>query len=99
MIEVIENWSKVLSGDFPHNRFQILEEREEREMHTGENFQRSVKRDSLVESSMDKKMVMMFDELRFIREEQVNRSRGVLFVQNTIGTMHERLGHVIQGNR
>jgi hypothetical protein len=37
----------------------------------------------------------MFDELRYNRQEQVNCSRGVLSLQNSIGNMHEKLGHVI----
>ena len=65
-------------------------------MHTGENAQSSVARDSFVVSSMDQKMIIMLDELGFIREEQVICSRGVLDIQNLITAMHEKLGHVIQ---
>jgi hypothetical protein len=78
--------------DFLHNRFQILQERE---IQNGENFQNPVSRNNFAESSLDEKMLMMFDELRYIRQEQVNCSRGVLSLQNSIGKMHEKLGHVI----
>lgn len=47
-------------------------------------------------SSLDNKMVHLFDELRYIQHEQVNCSRGMLHFHQNLSAVNEKMGQVVQ---
>jgi len=55
----------------------------------------TVSREDFENCSMDSKLLAMFDELRFIRNEQVNCSRGMVMFQETMGSMNKKINEVV----
>lgn len=53
-------------------------------------------RQDFVSSSMEDKLVHMFDELRYIRNEQVNCTKGMLYFQKHLVQVDQKVGHVIK---
>jgi len=77
------------------NRFEILQGREESSSKlTMDNM--NISRQDFIHSSMDNKLTYMFDELRVIRNEQVNCNRGLQMFEKTISGIDKTLGQVIQ---
>lgn len=83
-----------------HNRFDVLSpygNGESSSLHLGQNnVAHRVSRDDFRNSSIDTKLLHMFDDLRFIRHEQVNNSLAINKFQYQIETYNERLNQVIQ---
>lgn len=75
------------------NRFENLQERE---MDKGDNPGEILTRDVFAQSTMDEKMLLMFDELRFIRQEQVNCSKGNFLMQQSLSQMSAKLNLAVQ---
>ena len=75
------------------NRFEMLSERE---MEV-QNFSRSsdVSRQDFVSSTMDVKFILMFDELKFIRNEQVSCSTSMVAFQRSLSQVNDKVGHVL----
>lgn len=75
------------------NRFEILNERE---MEV-QNFSRpsDVSRQDFVSSSIDNKLILMFDELKFIRNEQISCSAGMVTFQRSLSQVNDKVGQVL----
>ena len=74
------------------NRFDVLGTLGGPEAKTHVNIgEASTSRSKFENSSLDNKMVHLFDELRFIRNEQVHCSRGMVHFQQNIGEINETL--------
>lgn len=56
----------------------------------------NVSRENFASSSMDSKLLLMFDELRFIRQEQVSGSLAVTRFQQQMCGLNDKLNQVIQ---
>ncbi|KAH3794779.1 hypothetical protein DPMN_148317 [Dreissena polymorpha] len=54
-----------------------------------------VSRQDFAQSSLDNKMVHMFDELRFIRNEQVNCSRKLSRLHDTVANVTDKFCQVV----
>lgn len=76
------------------NRFEILQERENDNRHLANHM--DISRQDFINSCSDDKLKHIFDELRFIRNEQVGCSRGILTLQQIITNMDAKVGQVIQ---
>jgi len=76
------------------NRYEILAGRENGAPDYS-NSNRTITRQDFVNSSFEDKMVHMFDELRFIRNEQVNCSMGINFVHQSVVQVNDKLTKVI----
>lgn len=71
------------------NRFECLDARE---MDTPTN---EFSRQDFIGSSIDEKLIHMFDELRFIRTEQVSCSTNIVKFQKTLSQVNEKVGQVV----
>ena len=77
------------------NRYDVLAGRENGGPDCFSNSNRTISRQDFVKSSLEDKMVHMFDELRFIRNEQVNFSMGINFVHQSVVQVNDKLTQVI----
>lgn len=79
-----------------NNRFEILSAREPEKgfYESGHNNSQSSRQD-FINSSIDDKLVHMFDELKFIRNEQVNCSTGLNKFQNSLAQVDHRVAQVV----
>jgi hypothetical protein len=75
------------------NRFDCLDAREKDK----ENIQlsRQPSRQDFIASTVDEKLIHMFDELRFIRSEQVTCSTNIVKFHNSLGQISHKVGQVI----
>ena len=55
----------------------------------------NVDREVFLSSTVDDKLVAIFDELLFIRNEQVDCSRGMLNLRKSVENVSEKLGQVV----
>lgn len=53
-----------------------------------------INREMFEHSDMNNKLLYIFDELKFIRNEQVSCSRGLVTFQNSLGSVNQRLNQV-----
>lgn len=53
-------------------------------------------RQAFAQCSLEDKMLHIFDELRFVRSEQVNCSRGMNYLQQCMSGMNDKLSQVIE---
>lgn len=86
------------NGDFEtpvQYRFDILAERESRAQGECTN-QNNITRQDFARCSLDDKMLHIFDELRFVRDEQVNCSRGMMYLHKTVQNMNDKMNQVIE---
>lgn len=74
------------------NRFESLAERGNGECTI--SAPKGINRSDFEKSNMENKLVHLFDELRFIRNEQVSCSLGMNVLQQTLGSVNERLNQV-----
>jgi len=77
------------------NRFEIFNPRESAVTQNTTQATSNVTRDDFVQSNMDSKRLHMFDELRFIRQEQVNNSLTICNFQTNLSGMNDKLSRVI----
>jgi hypothetical protein len=75
------------------NRFQILQGRERAEQRKMPSL--NISRKNFENSSVDNKVLLMFEELRSIRDEQANCKHEMINFQQTLGTINEKLVEVI----
>jgi hypothetical protein len=75
------------------NRFQILQGRKSDEQRKMQSL--NISRQNFENSSVDNKLLLMFDELRSIRDEQANCKHEMINFQQTLGTLNEKLVEVI----
>lgn len=75
------------------NRFEIFNARE-MDIQSGEQRNNS-SRQNFISSSMDDKLVRMFDELTFIRNEQVNCSRSLVNITGYLSQVDAKVQQVI----
>lgn len=75
------------------NRFEIFTERENGECTNVNNV--NISREDFVQSSLDNKLVHMFDELRFIRSDQVKNSLAITKFHQNLNEVNEKLNQVI----
>ena len=74
------------------NRFDFLSERGTGGSHPVQSKNTDkvhVSRQNFAQSSLDDKMLHIFDELRFVRDEQVNCSRGLIYMHQTVSAVSE----------
>ena len=88
--------SALFTGIPVQNRFNMLATRENVSDAAGHKATTpSVSRDDFESSTMDNKLIHMFDELRFIRQEQVNSSLAINSFHRQMNTVNEKLNKVI----
>ena len=88
--------SALFTGIPVQNRFNMLATRENGSDAAGHKATTpSVSRDDFESSTMDNKLFHMFDDLRFIRQEQVNSSLAINSFHRQMNTVNEKLNKVI----
>jgi len=82
-----------------NNRFQILEGREseidQMDQYENKTPDLGISRQDFVDSTIDRKLIYMFDELREIRNDQVNFVHGFQFVGKSLAYVSEKLENVV----
>jgi hypothetical protein len=77
------------------NQFEILGEREMEVTSILNPDTSCISRQEFENSSIDKKLTVIFDELKFIRNEQVSCSTSMLTFQKSLSQVNDKLGHVM----
>lgn len=85
--------NSTLTGFPTHNRFDQLSERDGNSDRMRSEIQTS--RQDFISSPMEGKMLHLFDELRYIRNEQVHNSLAITNFQANLNSMNEKVNQVI----
>lgn len=85
----------VTAGISVQNRFDVLAIDNSDVSMNGNNVTPSITRNDFQNSTLDNKLLYMFDELRFIRNEQVTSSLAVNSFQRQLQSYNEKLNEVI----
>jgi hypothetical protein len=82
-----------LYGVSVQNRFEFLQERESENLKMDRSS--DITRQNFVESSYDDKLIHIFDELRFVRNEQAESCRGIMALHRSVENIGIKVNQVI----